>query len=102
MPPVAEFRKKIDEQGQVKIGANREFIVNGKKMFPLMLLAQAKPKIQNAWALGGELVERESSSRTLFQADIPIQQALDLGANTVFVNGTRARAPGHSIMGGNF
>ena len=87
MPPVAEFRKTIDEQGQVKIGANREFIVNGKKVFPLMLLAQAKPKIQNAWALGGELVEGKVPPELFSQADIPIQQALDLGANTVFVNG---------------
>ena len=68
MTPVAEFRKTIDEQGQVKIGTNREFIVNGKKVFPLMLLAQAKPKIQNAWALGGELVEGKCSSRTLFSS----------------------------------
>ena len=57
MTALAEIRKTIDEQGQVKIGTNREFIVNGKKVFPLMLLAQAKPKIQNAWALGGETLK---------------------------------------------
>jgi hypothetical protein len=87
MAPVAEFRKTIDEQGQVKIGANREFIVNGKKMFPLMLFAQAKPQIQNAWALGTELVEGKVPATLFVQDDAQVQAALDLGANTVFVNG---------------
>ncbi|MGD1000245.1 MAG: hypothetical protein ABSA67_06045 [Candidatus Brocadiia bacterium] len=87
MAPVAEFRKTIDEQGQVKIGANREFIVNGKKLFPLMLRVQAKPRIQNAWALGTQLVEGKVPPELFSDADIQVQEALDLGANTVFVNG---------------
>jgi hypothetical protein len=87
MPPVTVFRKEIDEEGQVNIGSNREFLVNGKKFFPLMLFAQAKPQIQDAWALGADLLNGKVPPTLFVQADAQVQEALDLGANTVFVNG---------------
>jgi hypothetical protein len=87
MPPVWGFQKGIDEQGQVTIGPNREFLVNGRKLFPLMLFVQAKPQIQDAWALGADLVEGKVPPALFVQADGQVQKALDLGANTVFVNG---------------
>ena len=87
MPPVA-FRKEIDEEGPVKIGTNREFIVNGKKMFPIMLFAQARAHLNgDAEDLGADLVSGKVPPGLFAEADAEVQEALDLGVNTVFVNG---------------
>ena len=87
MAPVAVFRKEIDEEGSVKIGPNREFLVNGKKILPLMFFAQAKAQIDNPTALGADIVNGKVPPTLFAQADAQVQAALDLGANTVFVNG---------------
>jgi len=87
MAPVA-FRKEIAEEGSVTIGSNREFLVNGKKMFPLMLFAQAKAQRNgDAEDLGADLVTGKVPPTLFAEADAEVQAALDLGANTVFVNG---------------
>ena len=94
MPPVAEFRKEFPEEDRrgeeprrVKIGPQREFLVNGQKIFPLMLFAQAKAQVPNARALGASLVNGKIPPDLFAQADLHVQDALALGANTVFVNG---------------
>ena len=85
--PVAVFQKEIEEKGEVKIGPNREFLVNGKKLFPLMLFAQTNVNIKDAEAHGEELAEGKIPASLFVEADAQVQEALDLGTNTVFVNG---------------
>ncbi|MEK7413380.1 MAG: hypothetical protein AAB263_08690, partial [Planctomycetota bacterium] len=87
LPPIATFRKAIAEEGTVQIGPNRAFIAEGKKLFPLMLFVQPQISLSEAMKHASKPSTEPIPPAMFAQADIQIQDALALGANTLFVNG---------------